>query len=145
MHPFPHHYPVTATANKGSNVRLTAPGIAAIKSAGPIEFGGPGDLWSPESLLCAAVADCFVLSFRAIARAARLEWEDLACDVVGKLDRVEGVTRFTAFNVTARLSLPAGTDEKKAVKLMEKAERTCLITNSLTAPSHLTCEVRHLK
>ena len=141
MHPFPHHYPVTATANKDSNVPLTAPGIAAIKSAGPVEFGGPGDLWSPESLLCAAVADCFVLSFRAIARAARFEWEDLKCDVVGTLDKVDRVTQFTGFEVSAHLTLAAGADEAKAIKLLEKAEHSCLITNSLTAPSHLTCEI----
>jgi organic hydroperoxide reductase OsmC/OhrA len=137
MHPFPHHYPVRASANQDSNVRLTAPGIAAIQSAGPVEFGGPGDLWSPESLLCASVADCFVLSFRAVARAARLNWDDLACDVVGTLDRVDGQTRFTEFAVKATLRIDSAADEAKAGKLLQKAEHTCLITNSLTAESRL--------
>lgn len=144
MQPFPHHYPVTASAHRDSNVRLTAPGVAAIKSAGPAEFGGPGDLWSPESLLCAAVADCLVLSFRAVARAARFEWEELRCDVVGKLERPDGRTRFTEFAVSAVLTVPAGADVRKAGKLLETAENHCLITNSLNAVSRMTHEVRTL-
>ena len=92
-------------------------------------------------MLVAAVADCFVLSFRAIARASRLEWTSLDCDVVGVLDKVERVTRFTEFQVKAQLNVPAGTDESKATRLLEKAEQVCLITNSLIAESVLTTAV----
>ena len=86
MHDFPHRYTVTASAATGQNVELTSPGLQAIRSEPPAEFGGPGDLWSPETLLAAAVADCFVLSFRAIARASKLEWRSLSCDVEAVLD-----------------------------------------------------------
>lgn len=141
MQPFPHHYPVTATVSNESNVRLTTPGTAAIKSAGPLEFGGPGDLWSPESLLSAAVADCFVLSFRAIARKARLDWSKLDCHVNGTLDKVDGVTRFTDFAVSAQLKIGDEADAAKAEKLLRKAEKACLITNSLIAESHLQTEL----
>ena len=141
MHPFPHHYPVSATVTADSHVELEAPSVPSIESAGPVEFGGPGDKWSPESLLTAAVADCFALSFRAIARAARLEWESLRCDVDGTLDKVDGVTRFTAFDVRARLVVSPGTDQAKADKLLHKAERACLITNSLNSDNSLTTEV----
>jgi organic hydroperoxide reductase OsmC/OhrA len=141
MEPFPHHYPVTATVSANSNVRLTTPGTAAIKSAGPLQFGGPGDLWSPEALLSAAVADCFVLSFRAIARAARFEWTSLDCDVNGTLDKIDGQTRFTEFAVLARLTVPRGSGREKAEKLLAKAKKTCLITNSLNASSHLDVEI----
>ena len=100
------------------------------------------DQWSPESLLVAAVADCFVLSFRAIARASKLEWESLSCSTDGILDRVDKLTRFTRFNVKAELVVPAGTDEAKAHRLIEKAEALCLVTNSLIAESHLDATVR---
>jgi len=79
MHPFPHIYPVTATASHDSAVSLAAPRVDAIESMGPVEFGGPGDRWSPESLLVAAVADCFVLTFRAISRVARLDFRSPVC------------------------------------------------------------------
>lgn len=142
MQDFPHHYRVAATAVDTGNVELSSEGVATIVSAPPAEFGGPGDQWSPESLLVAAVADCFVLSFRAIARASKLDWTSLNCNVVGALDRVERVTQFTGFEVTAELVVPAGTDEAKALRIMQKSEDACLITNSLIADSHLDATVR---
>ena len=144
MQDFPHHYQVAANAADTGNVELSSEGVATIASAPPAEFGGPGDQWSPESLLVAAVADCFVLSFRAIARASKLDWTSLSCDVVGTLDRVERVAQFTGFEVTAELVAPAGTDEAKAQRILQKAEDACLITNSLIADSHLSATVRLL-
>ena len=121
---------------------MTSPGLDAIESAGPAEFGGPGDLWSPETLLSAAISDCFILSFRAVARAAKFEWLGIRCEVDAVLDRVEKVTRFTDFHQTVILDVPAGADEAKAIKLLEKAEHVCLITNSLTGTTHLDATVR---
>lgn len=141
MQDYPHHYRVSAAAKADSNVQLTSAGVLPIESASPPEFGGPGDCWSPETLLVAAVADCFVLSFRAIARASRFDWTSLSCNVEGMLDKIDRVTRFTSFNVAARLTVPPGTDEAKAVRWLEKAEHVCLITNSLTADRNLTIEV----
>ena len=37
--------------------------------------------------------------------------------------------------------MPAGTDPARARLLLEKAEKVCLISNSLSAERHLTCEV----
>lgn len=141
MQAYPHHYSVAAAAKNPGNVELTADKLEPIESAPPAEFGGPGDKWSPESLLVAAVADCFVLSFRAIATASKLEWQDVTCDVVGILDKTDGVTRFTRFEVDAKLTVPAGTDEGRATRLLEKAEHVCLITNSLIADSELKTTV----
>lgn len=148
MEPFPHHYDVTASATAEGYVSLRAEDVAEIVSAPPAEFGGPGDKWSPESLLIAAVADCFVLSFRAIARASKLDWLEVRCDASGTLDRIERVTRFTAISVRATLVLPAAEDAaaaaatvEKAEKLLHKAEASCLITNSLIAESSLSTEI----
>ncbi len=142
MQDFPHHYKTTAAARHDSHVELTSPGLAALESAGPPEFGGPGDLWSPETLLSAAIADCFILSFRAIARASDFEWISLRCDVDAVLDKVDKVTQFTEIHETVVLEVPAGSDEAKAMRLLERAERVCLITNSLTATTHLDATVR---
>jgi organic hydroperoxide reductase OsmC/OhrA len=137
MHPYPHLYTVQATAATTGSVTLASAGLPALATAPPVEFDGPGDLWSPETLLSGAVADCFVLSFRAVARASRLEWTGLEVSVEGKLDRVEGRNHFTEFNVHATLRVPAGTDAAQATKLLEKAEHVCLISNSLVGQRHL--------
>lgn len=145
MQNLPHHYAVTAMTRAEANVDLTSPGLSRIDSAPPAEFGGPGDRWSPETLLVAAVADCFVLTFKAIARASKLDWATLSCDVDGVLDRVDNVTRFTEFRLRVVLEAPQGTDEQKAMRLLEKSEQSCLITNSLNSKSILTAEVQIAK
>ena len=137
MSQFPHEYNVSANADPSGLVSINADGIPELKSAPPAVFGGPGDQWSPEDLMVAAVADCFILSFRAIAAASKFEWTDVRCDVTGTLDKVERSIEFTAFNVIANLTIPAGSDEGRAQRLLEKAEKSCLITNSLKAEPHL--------
>lgn len=141
MQELPHRYLVSANANSTGNVVLSSSGIADLESAPPVEFGGPGDHWSPETLLVAAIADCFVLSFRAVARASRFEWEALTCQVDGTLDKIDRATQFTRFDLTATLTIPPGSDAAKATQLLEKSEHVCLISNSLKAETHLEARV----
>ncbi len=141
MQDLPHHYHVSASADSKSHILLSSEGLPAIETAGPPEFGGPGDVWSPETLLVGSVANCFILTFRAIARASQFDWQSLRCAVSGTLEKVDRVTQFTAFNLEVELEVPAGTNEKKAHRLLEKAEHGCLITNSLTAAIHLDAKV----
>ena len=141
MDNFPHHYSAVASAAPEGDVRLDSAGLPVLSSAPPREFNGPGDRWSPETMLTAAVADCFVLTFRVIARASNLAWTSLECRARGTVDRVDGGMRFTHFNVHARLAVPAGTDEQKARRLLAKAEHGCLVRNSLTSEFHLEADV----
>jgi organic hydroperoxide reductase OsmC/OhrA len=141
MQPFPHRYRVTGSGRLDGDVALKADGLTVIRSASPPEFGGPGDQWSPESLLVAAVADCFILTFRAVANASRLSWLSLDCHVTGTLDRVERVTQFTHFEMHARLVVPEGVDADRAKAALDKAERSCLITSSLKATVDLAVTV----
>ncbi len=141
MHPYPHLYLVQASATPEGDVPVTSAGLPTLVTAPPAEFDGPGDRWSPETLLCAAVADCFLLSFRGVARANKFEWRSLECEVEGTLNRLEGKTRFTHMVVRARLRVPAGTDEAKSVQLLERAEHVCLISNSLVAERRVEATV----
>jgi organic hydroperoxide reductase OsmC/OhrA len=141
MQEFPHHYSAAASASPEGDVLLEGDRLPPLQSASPVEFGGPGDRWSPETLLVAAVADCFILTFRAIAGIARLPWRSLKCEVVGTLERIEKVTQFTSFAVRARLEIPEDGKEEQARRLLEKAERSCVITNSLKAASHLEIQL----
>jgi organic hydroperoxide reductase OsmC/OhrA len=120
---------------------LTAERLTTLRSASPAEFDGPGDRWSPETLLVGAVADCFILTFRAIANASKLSWLSLDCDATGTLDRVDRVTQFTHFDLTAHLVVPAGVNAEAARHALEKAERNCLISSSLKAAVALDARV----
>ena len=76
-------------------------------------------------------------------RAPELPWSSLRCDVEGTLlERVDRQPQFTAFLVRASLQVPAGTNEEQALRLLERAEQSCLITNSLKGASHLEAKVQ---
>lgn len=141
MKDLPHQYQVHATADSEGEIKIDSPNLSRIYSAPPLEYGGPGDLWSPETLLVAAVADCFVLSFRAIAAGFKLPWISLSCEAEGVLDRIEKTTQFTQFHIQATLRISSEEDREKANKVLNKAEASCLITNSLKAASDLAITI----
>jgi peroxiredoxin-like protein len=141
MQGFPHRYEVEARATVTGDVTLESEGLPELKSAPPSQFGGPGDRWSPETLLVAAVSDCFALTFRAIAAMSQLPWTALTCEAVGTVERVERVTHFTEVTLRARLQIPGSTNQEKARRLLERAEQSCLISNSLKTSVHLQAEV----
>jgi peroxiredoxin-like protein len=141
MLPLPHHYDVTVTAIENGPAEITAQGLKALNSAPPREFDGPGDLWSPETLLMGAVADCLVLTFRAIANVSKVKWSTVVCTARGTVDRADGVTRFTAIRLRVHLTVPNDVDAEKARKALEKAEKACLVGNSLKCVPTLETEV----
>jgi len=143
MQPLPHHYEVTLTASEGTPVEIRSRGLSPLISAPPPEFDGPGNLWSPETLTVAAVADCLVLTFRAIANASKQTWTSLVCDAKGTVERSDGVIRFTAVQLHVRLVLPAGADAEKASRLLEKAEKACLVSNSLKCATTLKTDISY--
>ena len=140
MKPYPHTYQAKAHGSATGVVPVSSLGLPDINTAPPVEFDGPGDLWSPESLLVAAIADCFILTFRSVSRAAAFTWTALDCQVDGILERVSGTSRFTQFTTTAILTVPTGADHVKAKELLERSEKVCLVANSLLG--RRTIEVR---
>ena len=141
MKAYPHHYQVAAMAGPDGDVVLSSAGLESLHTAPPLEFDGPGDRWSPETLLIGSIADCFILTFRSVARAGKLPWVSLDCEIEGTLERDVGVTRFTGFELRVRLGVPAGTDVETAQRALHKAEQGCLISNSLSGRRQLTANV----
>ena len=141
MEKLPHHYYVSLKADDQPDIKVESPGLGMIRSAAPIQFGGPGNLWSPETLLVAAVADCLALTFKSVAKAISLKWTTFTCNAEGTLDRTEGVTRFTAIDLHVNLAVPPETDHERARAALERAERGCLIGNSLRFAPVLHAEV----
>lgn len=116
MQAYPHRYHVHAAAETEGNVLLGSEGLPTLTTAAPPQYGGPGGQWSPETLLMAAAADCFILTFRAIATASKLAWGRL--DVTPKECSIEatassGLPRCTC--PPASCCPPAGTPTGRSV------------------------------
>jgi len=141
MQALPHIYTVQTQGTCESQFTSSSKGIPDIIVAPPAEFGGPGDRWSPETLLLSAAANCFVLSFKAVARASKLSWKNIHCESIGKLDKVDRITSFTEITTKAKLTISDPNEKDKAIKLLEKAESVCLISNSLNSTLILECDI----
>ena len=141
MNPLPHRYSVRLAGGASGYALAAADGVPELRTAPPLDFDGPGDAWSPEHLLLAAVETCFLFTLRAVAKVSRLEFE--ACDETteGTVDRVDGVTRFTEIVLRVRLKLAPEGSPDRARRAMEKAEQACLVSSSLATPIRLEAEV----
>lgn len=141
MKPLPHRYDVRLTGGPAGYATLSAPGVPELKSAPPLDYDGPGDAWSPEHLLLAAVETCFLFTLRAVAKASKIEFVALDLASQGAVDRQDGVTRFTEIVLRPRLTVPAGTDRERVLWVLQKSERACLVSASLATPIRLEPEL----
>ena len=142
MASFPHEYKVSTAGGPEGVLPLDSPGLTALETNAPAEFGGPGGYWSPETMLTGAVANCLILTFRALARGQKLEWSNLEVNCAGSVDKTRDGLKFTKFDLDAVLTIGAGADEAKARQVLENAEKYCLVTASLAAETHLNAEIR---
>jgi len=141
VHPYPHTYEAAAAGRPAGAVTVSSRELPQLATAPPPQFDGPPGVWSPETLLCAALADCFVLTFRGVSRAAGLKWQHLECRVEGQLERIDRVSQFTRYGTFCTLTVPPGTDTTKAHELLERAEQGCLIANSVRGTRTLEAQV----
>jgi peroxiredoxin-like protein len=141
MKPLPHRYEVRITGGPAGYATLSSGGVPDLRTAPPLEFDGPGDVWGPEQLLLAAVEACFLLTFRAVAQASRVEFTSLSVGGEGIVDVRDGRMRFTEIILRPRVALPAGEDHVRVRRALDKAERTCLVSASLGTPVRLEPEL----
>ena len=141
MKPLPHCYEAQLSGGPSGYATVSTKGIPDLRSAPPLDYDGPGDAWSPEHLLLAAVETCFLFTLRAVAKASRVEFLALDLSSEGTVDRQDGVTRFTEIVLRPRLTIGPGTDRDRALGVLQKSERSCLVSASLATPVRLEPEL----
>jgi len=142
MKPFPHCYSSHLSGGPLGYAEVTSGGVPALRAAPPPQFDGPGDAWSPEQFLLAAVASCFLFTLRAVARASKVEFVGLDLDAEGIVDRRSGPARFTDIVLRAALVVPAGADHARARAALVKTESACLVSASISTPVRLEADIR---
>lgn len=141
MKPLPHRYDIRLKGGPDGYAQVSSVGRPDLTAAPPREFGGPGDAWSPEHLLLSSVASCFLFTFRAVARAAHVDFVDLTISTEGTVDHLSGVTMFTEIVLRPRLTTPKGADREKVAHALAKAEKACLVSASLKTPIRFEVDV----
>lgn len=128
-----HTYNLALTWKEGRIGEMTSPELPTkIEVATPPEFdkGVPG-IWSPEHLYTASVLSCFMTTFLAIAEYSKLEFSSFDCGAVGVLEKVDGKFLMTEITLSPVLKINDETKIDRALRILEKSEKACLISNSI--------------
>jgi len=107
----------------------------------PPEFGGEPGVWTPEHFLLAAVASCFIETFKAIARASKLDFQGIEVSVDGVVEKEAGGLRFTRITIQPALIIYDDAAEELALRVLSKCERNCLVVRSLSSSVELESKI----
>ena len=121
---------------------LSAPGLPGIAVATPPEFpGGHPGIWSPEHLFVASAEVCIMTTFLAIAENSKLAFKEYSSTAEGALEKTDSGYMITELTVKPRLVIPDEAARDRALRILEKSEKACLISNSMKSVVHLQPEV----
>lgn len=138
-----HLYNTTVKWEEGRLGNLSAPELASFKVATPPEFEkGVPYTWSPEHLFVASVNSCLMTTFLAIAENSKLTFKSFECEAVGKLERVDGKFMISEIELNPQVVINDEKDKEKALRIIDKAEKACLISRSVKTKIILTPEVK---
>lgn len=136
-----HRYNISLTWEEGRRgVMNSSELLPQIEVATPPEFaGGIAGIWSPEHLFVAAVSSCLMTTFLAIAENSAFEFTSFSCQAIGKLEKVEGKLMMSEILLKPTVIIHDEQYREKAIRIVNKAEKACLISNSIT--SKITMEI----
>lgn len=105
-----------------------------IEVATPPQFSsGMPNIWSPEHLFTAAVSSCLMTTFLAIAEYSKFDFISFKCRSKGVLDKVDGKFIMTEVQMFPVIEISNMSQTERAIRILEKSEKACLISNSITS------------
>lgn len=138
-----HRYHVAAWWTSGQAGIAKADSVPnVIHFTAPPEFRGLEAMWTPEDLLLSAVASCFTATFHVIAGYAKFEYTDLQVEAEGVVSRADLGYNFSEIVVRPTLTIAHEQDQKRALDLLQKAEKLCLVSRALATPQKFEMCVR---
>lgn len=129
----PHFYDVSIEWNSNRKGTISSSVLPThIEVATPPQFpNGMEGIWSPEHLFVGAINSCLMTTFLAIAENSKLEFIRFESKGKGKLEMVDGSYMMTEVELIPIVVVKENAFKEKAEKLLYKAEKNCLISNSV--------------
>jgi len=128
-----HYYDIQVKWNKDRIGTMSSSVLDnSIEVATPPEFPkGIAGIWSPEHLLVAAVNSCLMTTFLSIAENSNLGFSEFTSDAKGKLEIVEGKYMISEIVLHPVVKIAKEEDKEKTIRILNKSEAACLISNSI--------------
>ncbi|MBA7495473.1 hypothetical protein ES702_06060 [subsurface metagenome] len=121
---------------------LSHSGKPYIEVATPPEFKGHPGIWSPEDLFVASVNSCIMTTFLYYAEKEGIEFLGYESQAEGILERVNRQFAFSEIKIRPLVFVKQDTDIQRAKDLLERSEKTCLISNSIKAKVGVFPEIK---
>lgn len=99
--------------------------------ATPQEFGGEGREWSPEHLFLSSISSCFMSTYLFFAKRLNFEITNLECSIIGQVELMDGNYQFTNIHLFPKIYVANEELRGKASLALQKAQKYCLVTNSI--------------
>lgn len=99
----------------------------------PPVFGGQEKGWSPEHLFLGSIASCFMSTYLFFTRKMKFQITHLECHAIGQIELVEGRLKFTHIGVFPTIYVSDVTLLEIADLAVLKAQKSCLVSNSISA------------
>ncbi|MBB6173225.1 organic hydroperoxide reductase OsmC/OhrA [Nocardiopsis mwathae] len=144
-----HHYEVRTrwTGNTGSGTTryrdygrshdIEAEGRPVIRGSADAAFRGDPSRWNPEDLLVSALSECHMLSYLALAVAAKVNvvaYEDRATGTM--VTRADSSGDFSEVTLHPVVTVADASMVEVAEKLHRRANQVCFIARSVNFPVH---------
>lgn len=127
-----HIYTTAVEWTKQKRGALSSASLPTLEVATPPNFpGGHEGIWSPEHLFTAAAEVCLMTTFLSLAEKAKLAFRSYKSEAEGKLDKVEKGFLMTKIHIKPTVVIAEESRREEVMKLFEKAEKYCLISNSM--------------
>ncbi|HTW24346.1 MAG TPA: OsmC family protein [Candidatus Baltobacteraceae bacterium] len=99
----------------------------------PPEFQGESGVWTPEHFFVASIVSCYVSTFSGMSHSSKFDFISLEVKAEGTMEKDAAGWKFTEVKLHPSLKIAREQEREHASRLLEKAERSCLIARSISA------------
>ncbi|RKQ31516.1 OsmC family protein [Oceanobacillus halophilus] len=141
-----HHFHLKANWPGGRNSEgYIEAGNLKTKISIPPEMDGPGIGTNPDEMLLGAAATCYIITLAAMIERAKLPLNEMSLESEGIVDVTKGVFTYKKIIHRPSVSLQsqATAEEREKLKqLVEKAEKSCMISRAIQGNVELELDAR---
>ena len=141
MESLPHHYSVVVNAKPDNHLQVSADHLPTLDVDAPSQFGGRAINGRRRSYYWPRRRIALFYHFERLPLSRSWNGEAIRCTTDGVLDKVERTMQFTEIVTKVALTIDSEASRQKAETLLAKAEKICIVSNSLTAQKRLEIEL----
>lgn len=129
-----HNFTVDVERTEGLQGKAQPRGVAGeLNFSVPPAFGGPGGEWTPEHFFAAGINSCIMATFLSIAQNSKFDVRGYRSSATARMENTPDGLRMTLVELKPEVTVGTEDDRDRALRMLEKAESMCPISNSTTA------------